>query len=306
MKKILLTGADGFIGRRCIPRLVALGHEVHAVSSNPVGSDDDGVVWHRVNLFDSRETESLLKAERPQSLLHLAWYTKHEDFWNSRENLKWVEASTALARAFADNGGERFVGCGTGGEYEWRQGYCIEDLTPAKPGTLYGSCKLAFKSVLDGMGLSGDLRTAWGRVFFLYGPNESPNRLVASVIRSILQGNPACCSHGNQIRDYLHVDDVAQGLTCLLDSDFEGAMNISSGFPVAVKDVVYRIAGMLNRPDLIELGALEAPDNEAPVVVGDNQRLREQTDWSPKFTLDAGLQDTISWWQDKMGSVVYE
>lgn len=301
MKNVLLTGADGFIGRRCIPRLVALGYGVHAVSRNPVTSEDKNVVWHRIDLLDSRETAALIKKERPEGVLHLAWYTKHEDFWSSPENLKWVEASTALVRAFAEHGGKRFVGCGTVGEYEWGHGNCIEDVTPSRPGTLYGSCKIAFKTVLDGMSLSGDLSTAWGRVFFLYGPNEAPNRLVASVIRSILQGEPARCSHGNQIRDYLHVDDVADGLTCLFGSSFQGTMNVSSGVPLALKDIINRIGEKLNRPDLIELGARDAPDGEAPVLVGDNRRLLEHTNWSPGHTLDSGLEDAIRWWKEKLG-----
>ena len=98
-----------------------------------------------------------------------------------------------------------------------------------------------------------ELSSAWGRIFFLYAPHEYPQRLVSSVIRSLLKGEVARCSHGNQIRDFLYVQDVADGFIALLDSQVNGAVNIASGSPIALKEVIYQIAGKLNRENLIEL-----------------------------------------------------
>ena len=75
-------------------------------------------------------------------------------------------------------------------------------------------------------------------MFFLYGPHEHPDRLVSSVILSLLRGEPAKCSHGRQIRDYMHVQDVANGLVALLDSDVRGAVNVSSGQATTLREIV--------------------------------------------------------------------
>ena len=95
------------------------------------------------------------------------------------------------------------------------------------------------------------LSSAWGRVFFLYGPREHPDRLVSSVIRNLLADRPAPCSHGEQIRDYMSVLDVADGMVALLDSDFEGPCNIACGRPTAIKAIVSRIGELMGKPDLI-------------------------------------------------------
>ncbi|WP_421021629.1 NAD-dependent epimerase/dehydratase family protein, partial [Klebsiella pneumoniae] len=73
------------------------------------------------------------------------------------------------------------------------------------------------------------LSATWARLFFMYGPGEHPNRVTSSVILSLLQGKSAQCSHGMQIRDFLHVADVASALVTLLDSDVTGPVNIGSG-----------------------------------------------------------------------------
>src|SRR5207245_614301 len=84
------------------------------------------------------------------------------------------------------------------------------------------ACKLALASLLEAYAGQTGLSQAWARIFFLYGPREHPKRLVSSVIRSLLRGERARCSHGQQIRDYLHVEDAAGALVALLESEVTG------------------------------------------------------------------------------------
>jgi nucleoside-diphosphate-sugar epimerase len=156
--------------------------------------------------------------------------------------------------------------------------------------------------MLESLASQSDLSAAWGRVFFLYGPNEHPKRLVSSVILSLLNGEPAKCSHGRQIRDYMHVQDVADGLVALLDSSVEGAINIASGAATTIRDIVLTTGRLMNRPELIELGALPARANDLPLVVGANTRLVDDVGWSQRFDLESGLAQTIDWWKTQSGS----
>ena len=134
-------------------------------------------------------------------------------------------------------------------------------------------------------------------MFFLYGPHEHPQRLVSSIILSLLRGEPAKSSHGRQIRDYMHVQDVADGLVTLLDSEVRGTVNVSSGRATQIRDIVLTLGSLLGRPELIQLGALPARANDAPMVVGDNGRITAELGWKPKFELDTGLKHTIDWWR---------
>ena len=76
-----------------------------------------------------------------------------------------------------------------------------------------------------------------------------------------------------------------------------GPVNIASGAPVALGEVVQEIAGQLKRPDLVRLGAIPAPENEPPVLVADVSRLRDEVGWLPEHDLASGLAETIEWWK---------
>ncbi len=300
MKKVLLTGAAGFIGRHCLPLLSARGYEIHAVSTKGFMNDQLDIHWHKSNLLNSRDLWDLMATVRPSHLLHLAWYTLPVKYWTSLENICWVQSGLELIRAFVTYGGERAVMAGTCAEYDWRYGYCSEIITPCEPSTLYGTCKHSLQIMLDAIARQAELSTAWGRIFFLYGPHEHPDRLVPSVISSLLLNKQAQCTHGNQIRDFLYVRDVADAFVALLGSDVEGPVNIASGRPVLMKDIIQKIANRLARQDLIQLGAIHAPANEPPLLLADVRRLNTEVRWEPKYDLDLGLDETISWWKNQL------
>lgn len=299
MKKVLVTGATGFVGRCSLAPLLAKGYEVHAASSRSGQSQavEVNVQWHEADLLDSAQMIELLARVRPTHLLHFAWYAEHGKYWTSAENIRWVEASLRLAREFAARDGKRFVAAGTCAEYDWRYGYCSESVTPLAPATLYGTCKLAAQRVIESFAAQVGLSAAWGRIFFLYGPHEQTQRLVASVIRALLHDEVARCSHGNQIRDFLHVQDVADAFVALLDSDAPGAVNIGSGRAVTLKEIVERIGGKLGRADLIKLNAVPAQPNDPHLLVANVERLRHEIGWTPHYDIDKGLDNTIEWWQ---------
>ena len=217
------------------------------------------------------------------------------------ENIRWVEGSLRLLRAFHKTGGERVVMAGTCAEYDWKYGYCSEEVTPLTPSTLYGTCKNATQYVLKEYSKATGLSSAWGRIFFLFGPHENPDRLVPSVILNLLNNKEAPCSHGHQIRDFLYVKDVATAFVALLASDVQGPVNIASGNPVALKDIILSIADQLDRKDLVRLGALPQKENEPPILLGDTKRLSEELMWHPQYDLDRGIRETIEWWKKKEG-----
>lgn len=300
MKKVLLTGATGFIGRHSLQTLLACGYEVHAVSSGEQATSIAGVYWHRVNLLDEERITELTARVKPTHLLHFAWIATPGVYWTSIENLRWVQASLSLLQAFVRHGGQRAVVAGTCAEYDWTNDCCSEDATPLVPATLYGTCKHALQIMLRAFSDEVELSAAWGRIFFLYGPHEHPDRLVPYVVRSMLRGEPVRCSHGNQVRDFLYVQDVADAFVALLESDVTGALNIASGQAVKLKDVVYEIADELNGRDTVELGAVPAPAGEPARLIADTRRLTDEVKWSPKYDLRRGLEQTIQWWRKEL------
>ena len=160
----------------------------------------------------------------------------------------------------------------------------------------------ALRAMLDAFVKQTGLSSAWGRIFYLYGPNEHPERLVPFVIRSIIQGKRVPCSHGNQVRDFLHVQDVADAFVSLLKSDVRGPVNIGSGYPVPIRNIIYGIANKLGGEDLIELGAIPTSVGDPKFLVADVSRLSDELGWHPKHDLVTGLEATVCWWQQRLNT----
>lgn len=302
MKRVLLTGATGFVGRHCLPALVARGYEVHALSLSRGAADSalETVHWHHADILDPKQVTALVKAIGPTHLLHCAWYAVPGKYWSASENFQWVGASLHLFKTFQSAGGKRAVGVGTCAEYDWSSDYCSEGSTALNPATIYGTCKRDTQRALDEFGKQTGLSTAWGRLFFLYGPHEDRERLVASVIISILERKPALCSHGEQVRDFLYTPDAGDALAALLDSEVSGAVNIAFGEPVRLRDVIEEIASQLHSSELVQLGARAATANEPARLLADVARLRNEVGWTPRYNLRQGLAETISWWRKQL------
>jgi nucleoside-diphosphate-sugar epimerase len=299
MSAVLVTGATGFVGRHAVDALVARGHEVVAVTSREAGEESrPGVRWIRTDLLEPGAAGELTAAAPSAQLLHLAWYAEHGAFWRSPRNLQWVGASLELLRAFSEAGGARAVVAGTCAEYAWGlQGRCVEGRTPTAPATLYGAAKDGLRVVAEAYAGQQGLSLAWGRIFFTFGPEEPAGRLVPSVARALLSGEPAPVTHGEQIRDFLAVDELGDAFAALLDSSVQGPVNLASGEPIALRDLVAMVGEATGRPELIRYGALAARPDEPAAIVGDVARLRQEVGWQPRAPLGDGLRRAVQWWR---------
>jgi nucleoside-diphosphate-sugar epimerase len=142
-----------------------------------------------------------------------------------------------------------------------------------------------------------DVEFAWGRLFFLYGPFESPGRFVPSIVVPLLRGDPAPMTDGTQKRDFLHSEDAGAAFAALAVSGVAGAVNIASGRAISLRDLAQQIARRLDREELLQIGARPMREGEPPTLQADVTRLRDEVGWSPRIELAGGLDSVISWWR---------
>ena len=301
MKKLLITGAKGFVGRHCLLPAIASGYEIHAITSNPnidASLKIEGVNWHVANLLEYGAIEGLIGTLRPSHMIHTAWETSHGSYWTDPKNLDWLNLGTRIVKAFAQNGGERIVSAGTCAEYDWSHGYMVEGVTPENPATFYGQMKLAHHNLLQSSAQQLGFSAATGRIFFGFGAYENPNRIIPYACRSFINGEYAKFSSGTQYRDFMEVSDIGTGFIALLNSDLRGACNISSGVTSRLGDIVTMLGKISGRPELIGLGEIQDRPNDPKMIVGDNSKLLS-TGWRPSLSLEEGLNKTMNWFNSR-------
>ena len=300
MKRVLLTGAGGYVGRHMLDRLVARDYEVHAVSRSEPLATTEQITWHHTDLLDLAATNKLASQVGATHLMHLAWITEPGVYWESPRNDDWLSASFSLLESFAEHGGLRALLAGTCAEYDWSDGHCVEDKTPLRGKSQYAQSKLAFRDAAFAVAKSADLSVAWARLFLSFGPHERPERLVPAVIRALLAGERARCVDGSLERDFMYVKDVADAMVAVLDSEFTGDINIASGQPTTFADIVNRIAIRLDAADRVDFGHYPRRPDEPQKITADSSRLSRIIGWSPEYDLDSAIDETIDWWKNKL------
>jgi nucleoside-diphosphate-sugar epimerase len=252
------------------------------------------------DLLDGGGMRSLLASVSPGACIHCAWYVDARDYVTSVENFRFVGASIDLALGLAAAGCGRFVGVGSCLEYSAAGGGPLREDGATSNESAYAASKLSVGSVLPQIGDATGMSTAWSRLFFLYGPHEKPSRLVPSVILSLLHGATARLTAGDQVRDFLHLEDVAAGLVAILDSELSGAVNVGSGVPVTVKHVAGTVASVLGVPDLVEQTLAPPGSAASPDELWADSSLLRSTGWAPRLSLLEGIADTVEWWRHRL------
>jgi nucleoside-diphosphate-sugar epimerase len=276
--RVLITGANGFIGRHFVSELERRNIEYAFVGQKKC-SHFSGL-FIEANLLEKNKHEEIIDRAKATHLIHLAWYAEHGKYWNSIQNLSWIESTIHFVEAFCRAGGKYVSVAGTSAEYDWSKGYLIEDNSDIKPASLYGVSKDVTRRLVASVCDLYSVPWMWGRIFIPYGPGEDSRRLLPSLHRVFLRKQSPFGVNTNSYRDFLHVNDVASAFVHLINNQVCGIFNISSSEPTLISDIVKNIAEMYNEdPNLILNLATERPD-EPKFIIGDNHKLK-RLGWRP-------------------------
>ena len=285
--RIFITGGTGFIGRPLCDALA--GHDLLVLTRKPRGSATPAVRFLAGELFETASYEKPLRAFQPDACVHLAWSGLPDySLPTSRRNF---DAGLELFKVLGQIRCPRVVVAGSCWEYGEVHGCVREDQAPGKQ-ALFGAFKQAQQIVgRSFLGGSGS-RLVWSRPFFVYGPGQRPASLVPSCISALADGRTPDIRSPEAVNDFIHVDDVARGLSALTTSAAaDGTYNLGSGQPIQVRNVVNLVAQLMGHPPVYP---------PAPAGKGfwaDLGRVSRDTGWKASVSLEDGIRQTLDRWR---------
>ena len=274
--KILVTGATGFVGRHLVRALLDNGCSVRAVARN--AQTAARMPWiNEVEFIAADVHAPLLDVAQlthgVDALAHLAWpgLPNYQGLFHFEQNLF---ADYSFIKRAVEAGVKQVMVTGTCFEYGPQSGPLGEDTAPA-PDNPYGLAKNTLRQFLEHLQVSQPFTLQWARLFYLYGEGQNPNSLLAALDRAIDAHEPHFnMSGGEQLRDYLPVEQAAGGLASLLRCrEFRGVVNCCSGEPIAVRTLVERHVQSRNATIALNLGHYGYPAHEPMAFWGTTERL---------------------------------
>ena len=285
MKTILITGASGLIGQYVIPYLLSQNYKVYVIGRTVISIE--GVTFYPCDLFNTEEVKKIVALIQPQYLLHLAWDIQD---LTSNNHFTWIQASLNLLQNFHLYGGKRVVFLGTCFEYEDSTSVLSED-SNIFPNSTYAWCKHYLHNIAKLYSEQNSIDFVWARVFYTYGNNEKEPRLFPYLINSLLNNQPVVIKTPSSIKDYLYAGDIAYALVKLIESPFNGVMNLCSGIPITVGEFALNVAKYLDKEDLITLN--QPNDQPFSQIVGDNTVMKKELSFTQFTPISKVLQNIL-------------
>jgi len=237
-KKVIVSGATGFIGQHLIPILLKDGYEVLAISRSQKRAES--LPWFKDVKFVSHDFHSdqqIIEVEGFRGLIHLAW----QDLPNYDSSIhvkKNLPCSYKFIESLLNKGVNQVLIAGTCFEYGLKSG-AISSSSTTEPTTLYATAKDTLRKKLTSLSLNKDFNLQWARIFYMFGKGQNSNSIISQLDFAIKNNQKVFhMSGGEQLRDYLPVEKAAEKLSNLYKSGNKGIFNICSGKPISIRNLV--------------------------------------------------------------------
>lgn len=270
-RRVLVTGAAGFVGRQIVNHLISRGIWVRAVIRKGQEKVFSGKSIQSVisssDLFSEDSKWWLNALDGIDTVIHTAWYTEPDKYLQSINNLDCLIATINIAKWSVKSGVKKFVGIGTCFEYDLSYNPLTVE-SPLRPQSLYAVSKVATFMTLSQLFNAERVQFSWCRLFYLYGEGEHDKRLIPYIHKKLANSEPVLLTKGDQIRDFINVNDAGRLIAETSLNSSVGPVNICSGIPITVREIAEKIADGYGRRDLLKFGARPENYTDPPCVVG--------------------------------------
>jgi nucleoside-diphosphate-sugar epimerase len=300
-KRVLITGASGFIGRHLIQQLHEYGAQISTISRNR--SDfPQKIEQYAINITNTRAIHDCIQNSQPDYIFHLAAYKKRDAgiqaFYSSVET-NLIGSLNVFSAAKDVHSIQSIVTVGTAEEYGNNKPPFNEQLREC-PVTPYSFSKLCVSHMGELFFHLYNLPVIIVRPTIAYGPGQGMDMFLPSLISSLLDNKPFDMTFGKQTRDFVYVSDLVEALILASrNTNAQGQIiNIGSGVSIRLADVAEKIEKMLNKKGLVNLGGKPYRKNEVMDYHVDLTKAQHLLGWTPKISLEEGLTNTIAHYKD--------
>lgn len=314
-KKVLVTGAGGFIGSHLVEKLVALGAVVRAfVRYNSRG--DPGLLRMvspetiaEVELIggELRDPDAVRKAmDGCEYVFHLGALISIP--YSYRHPVEVAETNFLgtlnVLMACRDLNVQRLIHTSTSEVYGTAQRTPIDESHPLQGQSPYSASKIGADKLAESFHCTYQLPVVTVRPFNTYGPRQSARAVIPTIITQALADRPIHLGNLDTIRDFTYVDDTVNGFICAAASDaVEGfTFNLGTGTEITIGDLAEKIIQKIGTQAKIEVDPerLRPQKSEVLRLLSDNSFARERIGWVPSVSLDSGLDRTIEWVKENL------
>jgi UDP-glucose 4-epimerase len=303
MKRVVLTGATGFVGANLTRRLLREGHEVHLLlranhNDWRIQTIINDLNIHIVNLNDVEGLTYTLSSIHPDWIFHLAAYGAY----SSQKNLQQMAATNLLATAnlvdvCCNLGFEAFINTGSSSEYGYKD-HAPSENEWIEPNSSYAVTKAAATHYCRFIAQSRQVNLATVRLYSVFGPYEEPTRLIPSLIVEGLEGKLPLLVNPDIARDYVFVDDISEAYLRLASSPSgvsTKVYNLGSGKQVSLREVVEITAQELHLSVNPVWGSMPDRQWDTSIWVANIENVRRDIRWQPEYSFTQGFQQTVNW-----------
>ena len=313
--KVLITGADGFIGSHLAESLVEAGYDVRAfVYYNSFNSNGwlDKVskeIKNKIEFFpgDIRDPNGVREAMKGVEIVfHLAALIAIPFSYHSPDSYidTNVKGTLNIIQAAKDNKVKRVLVTSTSEVYGTAQFVPITELHPKQPQSPYSASKIGADAIADSFYRSFELPITIVRPFNTFGPRQSARAVIPTIISQLLNGAKEIkLGDISPTRDLLFVKDTINGFIKIAQCDglIGHEVNIATQSEISVGDLAQHLISIINPNAKIKTESLRLRPEKSEVfrLFGSNEKLKSYTDWNQKYTLEEGLEETIDWFSKK-------
>ena len=305
MKKVIITGATGFIGRHLLDYFKDNNVEVYAVSRRPDNSftDVNWIIGDLKNLDDEllKQFDAHIDKESPfDCLYHLAWEGVMAGDKNLYEKQKSnIEIINNIIKICEYTGCTHIINSGTVAEYVREDGLISDKCVPS-PADLYGAMKVSCRNILEVMCKEKGIDIINTIVCSTFGEYRSDDNVVSYTIKTLLNNDTPRFGALNQMWDFLYVKDVAYALYLIGEKGIYGkTYGIGSGRYKRLHEYINDIHDIMGSTADMDIGALEQKYVKVLNSCVDSYQLQKDTGFSPRYSFEEGIKRTVEYYRNE-------